>query len=154
MINLYDDAYRRSITNPAGFWGDAAEEIAWVKRWDKVLDDSNLPFYRWFVGGELNTCYNALDYHVENGRGEQAALIYDSPVTDTIRTYSYTQLRDTVALFAGVLKDQGVTKGDRVIIYMPMIPEAAVAMLACARLGGRALGGVRGFCRQGTGHAH
>jgi propionyl-CoA synthetase len=135
MINLYDDAYRRSITNPAGFWGDAAEEIAWVKRWDKVLDDSNLPFYRWFVGGELNTCYNALDYHIENGRGEQAALIYDSPVTDTIRTYTYTQLRDTVALFAGVLKDQGVTKGDRVIIYMPMIPEAAVAMLACARIG-------------------
>jgi propionyl-CoA synthetase len=100
-----------------------------------VLDDSNKPFYRWFVGGVVNTCYNALDLHIEKGRGNQAALIYDSPVTNTIRTYTYKELRDAVALFAGALVNQGVQKGDRVIIYMPMIPEAAIAMLACARIG-------------------
>ena len=135
MTNFYDEAYKRSIADPEGFWGEAAGEIAWTRRWDKVLDDSNPPFYRWFSGGELNTCYNALDYHIEQGRGEQAALIYDSPVTDTIRTFTYNQLREQVARFAGVLKAQGVQKGDRVIIYMPMIAEAAVAMLACARIG-------------------
>jgi propionyl-CoA synthetase len=135
VTNRYEEAYSRSINDPEGFWGEAAESISWVKKWDKVLDDSNLPFYRWFVGGELNTCYNALDVHVENGRGEQAALIYDSPVTDTVKTYTYSQLRDLVARFAGALQAQGVAKGDRVIVYMPMIPEAAIAMLACARIG-------------------
>jgi propionyl-CoA synthetase len=135
VTNRYEEAYSRSINDPEGFWGEAAESISWVKKWDKVLDDSNLPFYRWFVGGELNTCYNALDVHIENGMGEQAAMIYDSPVTDTIKTYSYNQLRDLVARFAGALQDQGVGKGDRVIVYMPMIPEAAIAMLACARIG-------------------
>jgi propionyl-CoA synthetase len=136
MTNPYQSAFDRSIQSPNEFWGEAAENIAWIKPWDKVLDDSNPPFYRWFTGGQLNTCYNALDFHVENGRGEQAALIYDSPVTDTIKTYTYTALRDEVTRFAGVLRSQGgVQKGDRVIIYMPMIPEAAVAMLACARLG-------------------
>jgi len=135
MSNKYDEAYSRSIEDPAGYWGEAAEQIAWVKRWDKVLDGSKAPFYRWFVGGRLNTCYNALDYHVEKGRGDQAALIYDSPVTDTIKTYTYKQLRDEVALFAGALAAQGVVKGDRVILYMPMIAEAAIAMLACARIG-------------------
>jgi propionyl-CoA synthetase len=135
MTDAYQAAYEQSIKDPENFWAAAAEEIAWTKRWDKVLDGSNLPFYRWFVGGELNTCYNALDYHIDQGRGSQAALIYDSPVTDTIRTYTYTELRDQVALFAGVLAGQGVVKGDRVIIYMPMIPEAAIAMLACARIG-------------------
>jgi len=135
MVNQYEEAYKRSIADPNGFWGAAAEAIAWSKPFDKVLDDSNLPFYRWFVGGELNTCYNALDLHIENGRGEQAALIYDSPVTDTVKTYTYTELRDTVARFAGVLKSLGVEKGDRVLIYMPMIAEAAVAMLVCARIG-------------------
>ncbi len=122
MTNKYEDAYSRSINDPDAFWGEAAEGIYWVKRWDKVLDDGNPPFYRWFGGGELNTCYNCLDRHVENGRGEQAALIYDSPVTDTIRTYTYTQLRDEVARFAGALVARGVGKGDRVIVYMPMIP--------------------------------
>ncbi len=135
MANLYDEAYQRSLEDPEGFWGEAAEDCFWYKKWDKVLDDSNKPFYRWFVGGETNSCYNALDYHIEKGRGDQYALIYDSPVTDTIKKFTYNELRDTVARFAGCLAAQGVTKGDRVIIYMPMIPEAAVAMLACARIG-------------------
>lgn len=135
MTNLYDEAYRRSLEDPAGFWGEAAADCHWYKKWDKVLDDSNKPFYRWFVGGVVNTCYNALDLHVDNGRGGQTALIYDSPVTSTIKTYTYAELRDAVALFAGALVNQGVRKGDRVIIYMPMIPEAAIAMLACARIG-------------------
>jgi propionyl-CoA synthetase len=135
MTNAYEEAYRRSIEDPEGFWGEAAEAITWTKKWDKVLDDSNKPFYRWFAGGALNTCYNALDVHIENGRGDQPALIYDSPVTDTIKTYTYTELRDEVAKVAGVLSGLGVEKGDRVLIYMPMIAEAAMAMLACARIG-------------------
>jgi len=136
MTNRYQEAYERSIHDPEGFWGEAAREIDWIKPWDRVLDDSNAPFYRWFAGAECNTCYNAVDRHVLDGRGDQLALIYDSPVTGgTIRTFTYSELRDAVARFAGVLAARGVTKGDRVIIYMPMIPEAAVAMLACARLG-------------------
>jgi propionyl-CoA synthetase len=135
MSNPYETAFQRSIKDPEGFWGEAAEDCHWYKKWDKVLDDSNKPFYRWFVGGQINTCYNALDYHIDNGRGNQAALIYDSPVTNTIKTFTYTELRDEVAKFAGALADLGVTKGDRVIIYMPMIPEAVIAMLACARIG-------------------
>jgi propionyl-CoA synthetase len=135
MANPYEIAHNQSIEDPNGFWGAAAEDCQWYKKWDKVLDDSNKPFYRWFSGGEMNTCYNALDYHIENGRGEQNAMIYDSPVTDTIKKYTYTQLRDEVARFAGALAAQGVGKGDRVLIYMPMIPEGVIAMLACARLG-------------------
>lgn len=135
MTNPYDSAYSESLNDPDSFWVKAAEECHWYKRWDKVLDDSNKPFYRWFNGGMVNTCYNALDLHIEGGRGDQTALIYDSPVTDTIKSYTYTQLRDEVAKFAGVLLDRGVEKGDRVIVYMPMVPEAAIAMLACARIG-------------------
>jgi propionyl-CoA synthetase len=135
MTNPYDEAFAKSIKDPDGFWGKAAEEITWVKKWDKVLDASNPPFYRWFTGGELNTCYNALDVHVENGLGNQAALIYDSPVTNTLKTYTYSELRDEVAKFGGVLQSLGVQKGDRVILYMPMIPQAVIAMLACARIG-------------------
>ncbi len=132
----YEEAYKLSLENPEKFWGDAAEKIHWFKKWDKVLDDSGAPyFYRWFVGGELNTCYLALDYHVENGRADQYALIYDSPVTNTIKKFTYKEFRDYVAKFAGVLKSFGVEKGDTVVIYMPMIPEAVVAMLACARIG-------------------
>ena len=101
----------------------------------KVVDDSRAPFYRWFVGGELNTCYNALDRHVAGGRAEQAALIYDSPVTETIQVLTFKEMLDLVSRFAGVLRRLGVNKGDRVIIYMPMVPQAVVAMLACARLG-------------------
>jgi len=135
MTNPYDAAYQKSISDPDGFWGEAAEDVAWYKKPEIVLDSSNPPFYRWFKGGEINTCYNALDVHIENGLGDQAAMIYDSPVTDTIKTYTYSALRDEVAVFAGALAAQGVVKGDRVIVYMPMIPEAVVAMLACARLG-------------------
>ncbi|HEX7200872.1 MAG TPA: propionyl-CoA synthetase, partial [Dongiaceae bacterium] len=121
--------------SPEAFWAEAAERIAWHRRWDKVLDDSRPPFYRWYQGAELNTCHNCLDRHVEAGRGEQLALIYDSPVTETKRRYTYRALRNQVAHFAGALRARGVGKGDRVIIYMPMVPEAAIAMLACARIG-------------------
>jgi propionyl-CoA synthetase len=131
----YDEIYGESINQPDLFWGRAAEDIQWTKKWDRVLDDSNKPFYRWFVGGELNTCYNALDYHVENGRGEQNAIIYDSPVTGSVRKITYRELLDEVSRFAGGMASLGVTKGDTVVIYMPMIPEAAIAMLACARIG-------------------
>ena len=133
--NPYDQLHARSLSDPEGFWGEAAEDITWIKRWDKVLDDSNPPFYRWFKGGVLNTCYNAIDRHAEAGRGEQPAIIYDSPVTNTVQTITYKELRDQVARFAGALRRLGVEKGDRVIIYMPMIPQTLVAMLACARLG-------------------
>ena len=135
MTINYDETFKRSITNPDDFWGEAAENCHWYKRWDKVLDDSNKPLYRWFTGGETNTCYNALDFHIDNGRGEQNALIYDSPVTGVVETYTYSQLRDRVAKFAGLLASVGVSKGDRILIYMPMIAEAAIAMLACARIG-------------------
>jgi propionyl-CoA synthetase len=135
MTNAYDLAYKRSLQDPEGFWGDAAKEISWYKTWDKVLDSSNPPFYRWFAGATCNTCYNAIDRHVENGRADQAAIIYDSPVTNTIKTYTYREALGEVSRLAGVLADLGVTKGDRVIVYMPMIPEAAFAMLACARIG-------------------
>ena len=135
MTSRYDDVHARSISDPDAFWAEVAEDVHWYKTWDAVLDGSRKPFYRWYTGAEVNTCYNALDVHVENGRGDQAALIYDSPVTDTIKTFSYRELRDKVANFACVLAAQGVTKGDRVIVYMPMIPQAIVAMLACARLG-------------------
>ncbi|MBL25665.1 MAG: propionyl-CoA synthetase [Rhodospirillaceae bacterium] len=135
MASSYDDVYRRSLEDPEGFWAEAAEEIHWTKRWDRVLDDSNPPFYRWFEGAETNTCYNAVDRHVEAGRGDQPAFIYDSTMTDTKRVITYAELQDEVARFAGVLKAHGVETGDRVIIYMPMVPEAAVAMLGCARIG-------------------
>lgn len=132
---MYAEDHRASIDNPEEFWAAAAEGIDWDTRWNRVLDDSKRPFYRWFSGGRLNTCYNALDRHADGDRGEQTAIIYDSPLTDRQRKISYTELRDEVALFAGALAVNGVQKGDRVIIYMPMIPEAIVAVLACARLG-------------------
>ena len=135
MKNAYREIYRRSLADPSGFWGDAAKDIHWERKWDRVLDDARTPFYRWFTGGVLNTCYNAVDRHVESVRADQAALIYDSPVTATIKRYTFRQLRDETARFAGALVDQGIKKGDRVIIYMPMVPEAVIAMLACARIG-------------------
>ena len=116
-------------------WQRAAEDIHWYKAPTELLDSSNPPFYRWFPDGVTNACYNALDIHIEQGRGAQDALIYDSPVTNTKRRYSYADLLDQVSRFAGVLAAQGVEKGDRVIVYMPMVPEALIAMLACARLG-------------------
>jgi propionyl-CoA synthetase len=135
MTGTFDAVYKRSIEDPNGFWGEAAAGIDWIQPWDHVLDDRSPPFYRWFSGGVLNTCWNCLDRHVAAGRGDQIALIHDSPVTRSVKRFSYRELRDAVALFAGALVNQGVGKGDRVIIYMPMIPEALIAMLACARLG-------------------
>ena len=134
-MSRYRETYDRWRRDPEGFWAEAAGAIHWERKWDRVLDDAKAPFYRWFPGGTLNTCYNALDLHVDRGRGERAALIYDSPVTDTVKTYTYRELRDEVARFAGALVRQGVVQGDRVIVYMPMVPEAVVAMLACARVG-------------------
>jgi propionyl-CoA synthetase len=131
----YTETYRRSLEEPEAFWAEAAGALHWSRPWKRVLDDSKAPFYQWFEGGEINTCYNALDRHCESGRGGQAALIYDSPVTGQVKTYSYDELRDETARCAGALVKQGVGKGDRVIVYMPMIPEAVIAMLACARIG-------------------
>jgi propionyl-CoA synthetase len=135
VTDRFDAIYRRSLSDPEGFWAEAASEIDWTRKWDKVLDASNPPFYRWFPGGIVNTCHNALDRHVDRGRGEQPALIYDSPVTGTVQHYTYRELRDLTSKFAGLLAANGVIAGDRVVIYMPMVPEAAIAMLACARLG-------------------
>ena len=138
-MSSYDAIYAKWQADPEAFWAEAATEIDWYRPWETVLDASNPPFYRWFAGGELNTCYNALDRHVENGRADQLALIYDSPMTSldpiTVEQYTYRQLRDEVARLAGLLTANGVEKGDRVIIYMPMVPEAVMAMLACARIG-------------------
>jgi propionyl-CoA synthetase len=135
MMTGYAEIYRRSIERPDEFWAEAAEAIDWERRWDRVLDASRPPFYRWFAGGRLNTCWNALDRHVAAGRGERTALIWDSPVTGQIKRFTYRELRDAVARLAGALAALGVVKGDRVLIYMPMVPEAAMAMLACARIG-------------------
>ena len=133
--DAFDQVHGLSISDPDQFWGNAAEEIHWYTKPSKVLDTSESPHGKWFVDGELNTCFNAVDRHVEAGRGDDIALIYDSPVTSTVRKFSFSELQDLTAKFAGVLKTKGVEKGDRVIIYMPMIPETVVAMLACARIG-------------------
>ena len=134
-VGAYKDAYRRSLGDPDGFWAEAALGIDWVRAPGQVLDRSRPPFYRWFPDGVLNTCHNALDRHVAAGRGEHLALVYDSPVTGTVTRYTYARLLDEVARFAGALAGLGVRAGDRVVLYMPMVPEAVVAMLACARLG-------------------
>jgi propionyl-CoA synthetase len=134
-MTRYHEVYSSWKTDPESFWAKAAQDITWYKLWDKVFDPYMGEYGRWFAGAECNTAYNCLDRHVEGGRGDQPALIYDSPVTDTKTVLTYSQLTDTVATVAGVLRDLGIEKGDRVIIYMPMIPEAAVAMLACARIG-------------------
>jgi len=131
----YQAEYNKSIETPEAFWGEKAEAIEWFKKPETILSKDENGIDRWFADGEMNTAYLALDYHVENGRADQLAMIYDSPVTDTKRKLTYRELRDEVAKFAGVLKSQGVEKGDRVVVYMPMIPEAVVAMLAVARLG-------------------
>jgi propionyl-CoA synthetase len=134
-MTAYAAIHAKSRQDPEGFWGEIAQGIDWIRKWDRVLDSTRAPLYRWFPGGELNTCWNAIDRHVAAGRGGQAAVIYDSPVTDTIRTLTYAEMKTRVAAFAGALAARGVSKGDRVIVYMPMIPEALIAMLACARLG-------------------
>ncbi len=135
MVSAYEAAYRRSLTQPAEFWAEAAEAVHWQRRWSRVLDDSRAPLYRWFPDAELNTCYNARDRHGAAGRGAQPALIYDSPVTQTVARYTYSELCALTARFAGALRAYGVGQGDRVVIYMPMVPEAVIAMLACARIG-------------------
>ncbi|MBV8203187.1 MAG: propionyl-CoA synthetase [Acidobacteria bacterium] len=135
MTTRYDAEYARSMQDPEGFWAEAAGQLHWTRPWSRVLDGSRAPFYRWFVGAETNTCYNALDRHVESGRGAQPALIYDSPLAGAQAAFTFAELRDAAARCAGALRGLGVAKGDRVIIYMPMVPETVVAMLACARLG-------------------
>ncbi|HET6581302.1 MAG TPA: propionyl-CoA synthetase, partial [Methanoregula sp.] len=135
MSGEYERAFRESVTDPEHFWGAAAEKVHWYKKYERVLNSTNPPFYRWFEGGVINSCYNALDYHVVNGLQDRIALIYDSPVTRTVKRYTYGELLDLVARCAGGLQQIGVSKGDRVVIYMPMIPEAVIAMLACARIG-------------------
>ena len=131
----YKEIYQQSIEQPEDFWRDKAQDLPWFKFPQTILSKDDNGIDRWFSDGEMNTAYMALDHHVENGRADQLALIYDSPVSGQKRQYSYRELRDEVAKAAGMIADQGVGKGDRVIIYLPMIPEAAIAMLACARLG-------------------
>ena len=131
----YSEIYKQWQQDPEGFWMDAAQSIDWVKAPSKALNDTNAPLYEWYTDAEVNTCYNAVDRHVDAGKGDQTAIIYDSPITDTKSKISYTELKDKVALLAGAMASKGIIKGDRVIIYMPMVPEALVAMLACARIG-------------------
>src|SRR4051812_17418393 len=135
MAGGYQAGDARALEGPGGFWGEAARAIDWIKPWQRVLDADRPPFTRWFQGAEVNTCHNALDRHVAAGRGGQTALIYDSPVTGTQRRFTYAELTDAVARCAGALRALGVARGDRVLIYMPMVPEAVIAMLASARLG-------------------
>lgn len=130
----YQSQYKRAISDPSGFWHDQAKKLPWFTFPENILSESS-GRYQWFPDGEMNTCYMALDYHVKQGRGDQTALIYDSPVTGTKQSFTYQHLLDEVSRFAGALQQKGVAKGDRVVIYMPMIPQAAIAMLACARLG-------------------
>ena len=135
MTSKFEQIYNQSIKNPKEFWKNAADDIFWFKKPSKILNESNPPFYKWFEDGVTNTCYNALDIHIDQGNGKRTALIYDSPITGNKSKFTYEELKSKVSKFAGALKDQGVNKGDRVIIYMPMIPEAVVAILACARIG-------------------
>jgi propionyl-CoA synthetase len=134
-LSKYQEAFNLSLSDPEKFWGNAANQVKWTKKYDKVVHCDEPPFYRWFKGGKINTCYNALDRHVDEGNGERIALIFDSAMTNTKKKYSYKELRDKTAKLAGGLLRQGVKKGDRVIIYMPMIPEAIQAMMACSRIG-------------------
>src|SRR6188472_217450 len=131
----YRSEHARSIEDPEGYWAQQARLVDWINKPQRILDDDHPPFYRWFPDATLNTCYNALDRHVVRGNGDRTALVYDSAVTGTKTTFSYAGLLELTAAFAGALRGFGVTAGDRVVIYMPMIPEAVVAMLACARIG-------------------
>src|SRR5215831_18701597 len=131
----YYDVYARWQRDPEGFWAEAAKDIDWIEPAKKIFDPSQGPYGRWFAGAVVNTCYNALDRHVAGGRADQVALIHDSPLTGSITKFTYAELLHEVKTLAAVMRDFGVTKGDRVILYMPMVPEAVVAMLACARIG-------------------
>ncbi|XP_012269710.2 acyl-CoA synthetase short-chain family member 3, mitochondrial [Athalia rosae] len=132
---VYEDVIKRCNEQPEKFWSEMANCVEWSRPWDKVMDDSNSPFTKWYVGGEINACHNAVDRHVTAGRGEKVALIHDSPQTSTVRKVTYNELLEKVSLLAGALADLGVRKGDRVVIYMPLIPETIMAILAAARLG-------------------
>ena len=134
IAGTYEEVYARWLKAPENFWAELAEAVHWYKKWDKILDASRPPFYRWFTGGMVNTCYNALDRHVEQGRGNQPALIYDSPVTGIIKTFSYRELLDEAARFAGVLVRQGIQKGDRVIIYMSLMATIVRSFLCRSRI--------------------
>src|SRR2546427_8741283 len=134
-MGRYEEVYRRSLQDPESFWGEAARALRWRKPWERVLDPRDPKRPRWFEGGELNTCENALDVHVESGRADQLALVWDSAVANQTMKYTYRELLQETARFAGALRRVGVGKGDRVVIYMPMVPQAVIAMLACARLG-------------------
>lgn len=134
-MGKYLDQHQHSLAEPSTFWLDKAQDVHWFKSPSKGVDTSTSPFNTWFEDGEINACYNAIDVHVENGRGEQTALIHDSPITDSHTSYTFAELKDQISKFAGVLKSEGVAAGDRVMVYMPMIPEAVVAVLACARIG-------------------
>ena len=126
MQGKYKEIYDSSINQKEDFWKEIADNIFWYKKPSKILNSSNPPFYKWYEDGTTNTCYNAIDFHIDNGRGEKLAIIYDSPITKSKKTFTYNQLKEKVSLFSGVLKNQGINKGDRVIIYMPMIPEAVI----------------------------
>ena len=131
----YHEVHARSLRDPEGFWAEAAREIDWIEPAKKIFDPAMGAYGRWFAGAVVNTCYNALDRHVANGRAEQVALIHDSPLTNTIAKFTYAEMLKEVQTLAAVMADFGVAKGDRIILYMPMVPEAVVAMLACARIG-------------------
>ena len=135
MKNSFAQIYNDSLQKPEEFWKDISEDVFWFKKPTRILNKSNPPFYKWFEDGVTNTCYNALDLHIDQGRGDKTALIYDSPITGNKAKFSFNELKEKVSKFAGALDNQGVKKGDRVIIYMPMIPEAVIAMLACGRIG-------------------
>ena len=133
--DIYNKHLEKSLKNPEEYWGEISSNVVWTKKWNKVLDNSNSPFVKWFVDGELSLCYNAVDRHVDEGFGDQTALIWDSPITGAKRQISYRELQDSVARVAGLLAAMGVQKGDRVMVYMPMIPETIISMLAVIRLG-------------------
>ncbi|SVE28526.1 uncharacterized protein METZ01_LOCUS481380, partial [marine metagenome] len=135
MNRKFSEIYSSSINNPEEFWKKISDDMFWFKKPTKILNQSNPPFYKWYEDGVTNTCYNALDIHIDQGRSNRIALIYDSPVTGNKNIFTYKELRDKVSKFAGALQNQGISKGDRVAIYMPMIPEAVIAMLACGRIG-------------------
>ena len=150
----YAQIYQRSLTEPEAFWAEQAEEIPWIKTPTKVLDKDQNDVWRWFADGELNSCYVALDHHVEQGRGEQTALIYDSPVTNTVAHYTYSEMRDWTARVAGGLQDLGVTKGDVVIILYANGAGNCRCYVGLCSYWRHPLGGVRRFCPSGTGHAY
>jgi len=135
MDSNFKEIYQKSISKPEEFWNEISNDIFWFQKPTKILNKSNPPFYKWFEDGKTNTCFNALDIHIDQGQGDKTALIYDSPITGNKKKFTYKELKEKVSKFAGALKNQGINKGDRVIIYMPMIPEAVVAMLACGRIG-------------------